>query len=72
LTAGQAAAVGDAPADLEVGAVTGAMFLVANGAWAAAEGDPGVPVVVTPSPAGAGWAEAVGALTARRQAAANA
>ncbi len=72
LATSQAAAVGDAPADLEVGAVTGMMFLVANGAWAATEGDPGVPVVVTPSPAGAGWAEAVGALTARRQASASA
>jgi hydroxymethylpyrimidine pyrophosphatase-like HAD family hydrolase len=65
LAAHQAAAIGDAPADLEVGAVTGAMFLVANGAWAA--GGRAEPVVVTPSPAGDGWAEAVLALTGRRR-----
>jgi hydroxymethylpyrimidine pyrophosphatase-like HAD family hydrolase len=65
LAARQAAAIGDAPADLEVGAVTGAMFLVANGAWAA--GDRAEPVVVTPSPAGDGWAEAVLALAGRRR-----
>jgi hydroxymethylpyrimidine pyrophosphatase-like HAD family hydrolase len=65
LAAHQAAAIGDAPADLEVGAVTGAMFLVANGAWAA--GGHAEPVVVTPSPAGDGWAEAVLALAARRR-----
>ena len=41
------------------------MFLVANGAWAAADGDPATPVIVTPSAAGQGWAEAVGALLAR-------
>jgi hypothetical protein len=41
------------------------MFLVANGAWAAGEGDPATPVIVTPSAAGQGWAEAVGALLAR-------
>jgi hypothetical protein len=68
LAASQAAAIGDAPADLEVGGVTGAMFLVANGAWAAAEARLQVPVVVTPSAAGEGWAEAVRALTGRRQA----
>jgi hydroxymethylpyrimidine pyrophosphatase-like HAD family hydrolase len=66
LATSQAAAVGDSPADLEVGAVTGAMFLVANGAWAAAGQRLPVPVVLTPSPAGEGWAEAVRALTARR------
>jgi hypothetical protein len=40
------------------------MFLVANGAWAA-EGATDTPVVVTPSPAGQGWAEAVSALLPR-------
>jgi hydroxymethylpyrimidine pyrophosphatase-like HAD family hydrolase len=65
LAAHQAAAIGDAPADLEVGAVTGAMFLVANGAWAA--GERPEQVVVTPSPAGDGWAEAVLALAERRR-----
>ncbi|HEY8556146.1 MAG TPA: HAD family phosphatase, partial [Actinomycetes bacterium] len=60
-----AAAVGDSPADLQLATVVGAMFLVANGAWAAADGDPATPVIVTPSPAGQGWAEAVGALLAR-------
>jgi hydroxymethylpyrimidine pyrophosphatase-like HAD family hydrolase len=60
-----AAAVGDSPADLQLADVVGAMFLVANGAWAAADGDPATPVIVTPSPAGQGWAEAVGALLAR-------
>jgi hypothetical protein len=39
------------------------MFLVANGAWAA-DGDPATAVIVTPSAAGQGWAEAVGALLA--------
>ena len=57
-----AAAVGDGPADLEMADAVGAMFLVANGAWAA-ERDPGRPVVVTPSSAGAGFAEVVAALT---------
>jgi hydroxymethylpyrimidine pyrophosphatase-like HAD family hydrolase len=66
LLASQAAAVGDSPADLEVGAATGAMFLVANGAWAAAGHRLQVPVVVTPSPAGEGWAEVVRALSGRR------
>ena len=60
-----AAAVGDSPADLQLADVVGAMFLVANGAWAAADGDPATPVIVTPSPAGQGWAEAVTALLAR-------
>jgi hypothetical protein len=45
--------------------VAGAMFLVANGAWAADLADPATPVVVTPSPAGQGWAEAVTALLER-------
>jgi hydroxymethylpyrimidine pyrophosphatase-like HAD family hydrolase len=61
----QAAAIGDSPADLELAGVVGAMFLVANGAWAAAEGD----AVLTPSAAGEGWAEAVDALLARMPAA---
>jgi hydroxymethylpyrimidine pyrophosphatase-like HAD family hydrolase len=61
----QAAAIGDSPADLQLAEVVGAMFLVANGAWAAAEGDPATPVIVTPSPAGKGWAEAVTALIER-------
>jgi hydroxymethylpyrimidine pyrophosphatase-like HAD family hydrolase len=60
----RAAAVGDSPADLQLAEVVGAMFLVANGAWAA-DGTAGGPVVVTPSPAGQGWAEAVTALLAR-------
>ena len=61
----QAAAIGDGPADLELAGVVGAMFLVANGAWAAATAPAGQPVVVTPSAAGEGWAEAVAALLAR-------
>jgi phosphoglycolate phosphatase len=73
LAAHQAAAIGDSPADLELAGVTGAMFLVANGAWAAGElppptlaGAPGpAPAITTPSPAGDGWAEAVRALLAR-------
>jgi phosphoglycolate phosphatase len=65
LEAAAAAAIGDSPADLQLASVVGAMFLVANGAWAAAEADPATPVIVTPSPAGQGWAEAVGALLAR-------
>jgi HAD superfamily hydrolase (TIGR01484 family) len=59
-----AAAVGDGPADLEMADAVGAMFLVANGAWAA-ERDPARPVVVTPSTAGGGFAEVVGALIGR-------
>jgi hydroxymethylpyrimidine pyrophosphatase-like HAD family hydrolase len=64
LDARRAAAIGDSPADLQLAGVVGAMFLVANGAWAA-DGDPETPVIVTPSPAGQGWAEAVIALLAR-------
>ena len=60
----QAAAIGDSTADLELAGAVGAMFLVANGAWAA-DGAPGIPVVVTPSAAGQGWAEAVTALVGR-------
>jgi hypothetical protein len=41
------------------------MFLVANGAWAADRSDPATPVIVTPSAAGRGWAEAVTALLER-------
>jgi hydroxymethylpyrimidine pyrophosphatase-like HAD family hydrolase len=61
----RAAAIGDSPADLQLAGVVGAMFLVANGAWAAADGDPATQVVVTPSAAGQGWAEAVAALLER-------
>jgi hydroxymethylpyrimidine pyrophosphatase-like HAD family hydrolase len=64
LDARRAAAIGDSPADLQLAGVVGAMFLVANGAWAA-DGAPETPVIVTPSPAGQGWAEAVTALLAR-------
>ena len=39
----QVAAIGDSPADLELAGVAGAMFLVANGAWAAGLGDPAHP-----------------------------
>jgi hydroxymethylpyrimidine pyrophosphatase-like HAD family hydrolase len=66
LAASQAAAIGDSPADLQLASVVGAMFLVANGAWAAELGDPATPVIVTPSAAGQGWAEAVAALLARK------
>jgi hydroxymethylpyrimidine pyrophosphatase-like HAD family hydrolase len=62
----QAAAVGDAPADLELARVAGAMFLVANGAWAAAEAGAAVTAIVTPSPAGEGFAEVVTSLLAGR------
>ena len=65
LEAPQAAAIGDGPADLQLAGVVGAMFLVANGAWAADQGDPATPVIVTPSAAGQGWAEAVTALLER-------
>jgi hydroxymethylpyrimidine pyrophosphatase-like HAD family hydrolase len=65
LSPAQAAAIGDGPADLELAGVVGVMFLVANGAWAAAAAPPDRPVVVTPSAAGQGWAEAVDALLAR-------
>jgi hydroxymethylpyrimidine pyrophosphatase-like HAD family hydrolase len=65
LAAAEAAAIGDSPADLQLASVAGAMFLVANGAWAADLGDPATPVIVTPSAAGHGWAEAVAALLER-------
>jgi hypothetical protein len=65
LSPAQAAAIGDGPADLELAGVVGAMFLVANGAWAAAAAPPDLPVILTPSAAGRGWAEAVAALRAR-------
>jgi phosphoglycolate phosphatase len=64
LRAGSAAAVGDGPADLEIADAVGAMFLVANGAWAA-DRDAAHRVIVTPSSAGRGFAEVVGALTGR-------
>jgi hydroxymethylpyrimidine pyrophosphatase-like HAD family hydrolase len=59
-----AAAVGDGPADLEIADAVGAMFLVANGAWAARR-DAARRVVVTPSGAGDGFAEVVAALIGR-------
>jgi hydroxymethylpyrimidine pyrophosphatase-like HAD family hydrolase len=59
----QAAAVGDGPADLELAGTVGAMFLVANGAWAAdLAGER--QVIASPSSAGAGFAEVVQALCA--------
>lgn len=64
LAARRAAAVGDGPADLRIADAVGAMFLVANGAWAA-ERDAARRVVVTPSSAGAGFAEVVNALIRR-------
>lgn len=64
LEAGSAAAVGDGPADLEIADAVGAMFLVANGAWAA-ERDAARQVIVTPSSAGGGFAEVVAALIGR-------
>lgn len=66
LSPANAAAVGDGPADLEIAEAVGASFLVANGAWAAAE-DPGREVIVTPSSAGSGFAEVVEALLAVRK-----
>jgi hydroxymethylpyrimidine pyrophosphatase-like HAD family hydrolase len=65
LDARHAAAIGDAPADLELAGTAAAVFLVANGAWAAAAAPPGTPVIVTPGAAGEGFAEAVAALVAR-------
>jgi phosphoglycolate phosphatase len=66
LPAASAAAVGDGPADLEIADAVGAMFLVANGAWAA-DRDPGRQVIVTPSSAGDGFAEVVAALIGRME-----
>ncbi|SRR6266511_1097427 len=63
----QAAGVGDGPADLELADAVGAMFLVSNGAWAAAEAGRRQ-VIVTPSSAGRGFAEVVRALLSRRPA----
>jgi hydroxymethylpyrimidine pyrophosphatase-like HAD family hydrolase len=62
----RAAAVGDAPADLGLARVVGAMFLVANGAWAAADAGAAVTAIVTPSAAGEGFAEVVTTLLAGR------
>jgi hydroxymethylpyrimidine pyrophosphatase-like HAD family hydrolase len=66
----QAAAIGDGPADLELAGAVGAAFLVQNGAWAA-ETERGAaaaaPVIVTPSSAGQGFAEAVHALLEQRK-----
>jgi phosphoglycolate phosphatase len=64
LDAANAAAIGDSPADLQLATVVGAMFLVANGAWAA-DTAPGTLAIITPSPAGPGWSEAVHALLER-------
>jgi len=66
LTPDQAAAIGDSPADLELSDVVGAMFMVANGAWAV-ERDEALQrrVITTGASAGDGWAEAVNALVAR-------
>jgi phosphoglycolate phosphatase len=61
----QAAAIGDAPSDLALASEVGAMFLVANGAWAAGEVEKW-PVIVTQGSAGRGWAEAVNTLLACR------
>ena len=63
-----AAAIGDAPSDLELADVVGAMILVANGAWAA---DERRDVIVTEGSAGDGWAEAVSVLLARKTAGAR-
>jgi hydroxymethylpyrimidine pyrophosphatase-like HAD family hydrolase len=62
----EAAAIGDSPADLELADVAGAMFMVANGAWAV-ERDEALQrrVITTGASAGDGWAEAVSALVAR-------
>jgi hydroxymethylpyrimidine pyrophosphatase-like HAD family hydrolase len=60
----QAAAIGDSTADLELGAATGAMFLVGNATpdtVAAAPAD----AIVTDRAAGDGWAQAVQALLTR-------
>jgi hypothetical protein len=65
LAAQHAAAIGDAPSDLELADVAGAMFLVANGAWAVDDGDRR-DVLLTEGRAGDGWAEAVTALLAQR------
>ncbi len=57
------AAVGDSPSDLEAAAVTGAVFIVANGAEATrAAGGPVDNAFLTPSAGGNGVAEAVAAL----------
>ena len=60
-----AAAIGDAPSDLELVDQVGAMFLVANGAWAI-DDDEKRPIIITEGSAGCGWAETVAALLARR------
>jgi phosphoglycolate phosphatase len=65
LTAEHAAAIGDSPSDLELADVVGAMFLVANGAWAVEDSDRRA-VLVTEGSAGDGWAEAVTALLAHK------
>jgi HAD superfamily hydrolase (TIGR01484 family) len=62
-----AAAIGDAPSDLELLGAVGAVFVVANGAWATdAIAHRPDPVILTPHSAGDGWAEAVTALLSHR------
>src|SRR5918997_4186983 len=66
LTATHAAAIGDAPSDLELGGAVGALFVVANGKWALDPEAEGSEVVITTEGyAGDGWAEAVHALLER-------
>jgi hydroxymethylpyrimidine pyrophosphatase-like HAD family hydrolase len=61
----ETAAVGDSPSDLEAATVTGAVFIVANGAAAVdAAGESPENAFVTPSAGGIGVAEAVAALLA--------
>lgn len=61
-----AAAIGDAPSDLEIAGAVGAMFLVSNGGWALRDDDPRN-IIVTEGAAGEGWAEAVSLLVERRK-----
>lgn len=64
LSPSEAAAIGDSTADLELGAATGAMFLVANAPTdTAAAAPPGT--ILLPRAAGEGWALAVRALLER-------
>lgn len=56
-----AAAIGDAPSDLQLTDHVGAMFLVANGCWAVAN-DEVRSIIVSGGSAGSGWAEIVMAL----------
>lgn len=63
LSTNEAAAIGDAPSDLELAEHVGAMFIVSNGAWAL-RGNVSKSIIATPGSAGIGWAEAVEALLA--------